>query len=476
VLKEFDYIFNPKSIAVIGASHTDDFTRSLMKTEKTRDNLFLVNPNHKELFGKKCYPSILDIEEEVDYVVIAVSALLVPQILRDCIEKGIKVAHVFSSGFSETGIAKRIKLEHELKEITKGKIRLIGPNCFGIHCPKSGLSFNPEASTEEGPVGVVSQSGTFADLFIDIGKIRNIKFSKVISYGNGIDLDCPDFLEYLAEDDETKVIALYIEGIRDGRRLKSALREAASKKPIVALKGGVTEHGSRAAASHTGSLAGSPQIWRAFFEQACVVQVESFDELVNTILAISCSPLPSGKGVSIITHSGGFSVLETDICVKAGLEVPQFGEKTLRKLKKLVPVAGTSIRNPLDAWPLYYRSSDLRDTIKAIALDENIHSLVLHIDELKYWRQILAEELEGFVRKILGFMIDACEYARDEIKKPVMICVSLESYSEDEEDRKCHLMVKKEFENKGFPVYPTLDGAIKTLANLYKYRTRSLRT
>lgn len=476
MLKDFDYIFNPRSIAVIGASQTDGFTRSLTRTEKIKDNLFLVNPNHKELFGKRCYPSILDIEEEVDYVVIAVSALLIPQILKDCIEKGVKIAHVFSSGFSETGIAERIKLEDELKEITKGKIRLIGPNCLGIYCPKSGLSFNPEASTEEGPVGVISQSGTFADLFLDIGKIRNIKFSKVISYGNGIDLDCPDFLEYLAEDDETKSIALYIEGIRDGRRFKSALKKAASKKPIVALKGGVTEHGSRAAASHTGSLAGSPQVWRAFFEQAGVVQVESFDELVDTILAISCAPLPSGKGVSIITHSGGFSVLETDICVKAGLEVPQFGGKTLRKLEKLVPVAGTSIKNPLDAWPIYYRSSILRDTIKAIALDENIHSLVLHIDELKYWKQILAEELEGFVRKVLGFMMDACEYARDEIKKPVMICVSLETYSEDEEDRKYHLMVKKEFENRGFPVYPTLEGAIKTLFSLYKYRTLFLRT
>jgi acyl-CoA synthetase (NDP forming) len=475
MLKDFDYIFNPRSIAVIGASQTDGFTRSLTKTKKIRDNLFLVNPNHKELFGKRCYPSILDIEEQIDYVVIAVSALLIPQVLKDCIEKGVKVAHVFSSGFSETGIAERIKLEDELKEITKGKIRLIGPNCLGIHCPKSGLSFNPEASTEEGPVGVISQSGTFADLFLDIGKIRNIQFSKVISYGNAVDLDCPDFLEYLAEDDETESIALYIEGIRDGKRLKSALKKAASKKPIVALKGGMTEHGSRAAASHTGSLAGSPQIWRAFFEQAGVVQVESFDELVNAILAISCSPLPSGKGVSIITHSGGFSVLETDICVRIGLEVPQFGGKTLRKLKKLVPVAGTSITNPLDAWPLYYRSSALQDTIKAIALDENIHSLVLHIDELKYWKQILAEELEDFVRKVIGFMIDACEYARDEIKKPVMICVSLETYSEDEEDRKCHLMVKKEFENRGFPVYPTLEGAIKTLFNLHKYRTRFLR-
>jgi acyl-CoA synthetase (NDP forming) len=345
---------------------------------------------------------------------------------------------------------------------------------MGIYCPKSGLSFNPEASTEEGPVGVVSQSGTFADLFLEIGRIRNIKFSKAVSYGNAIDLDCPDFVEYLAEDHETKVIALYIEGIRDGRRLKSALGKAAKEKPVVALKGGVTEHGSRAASSHTGALAGSPQSWRALFEQTGVVQVENFDELVNTILATSCSPLPSGKGVSIITNSGGFSVMETDICVKAGLEVPQFSEETLRKLRNAVPVAGTSIRNPLDAWPLYYRSSALRDTIKAIALDENIHSLVLHIDELRYWRYMWGQELEVHLKEILASMISACQYARDEIKKPVLVCVSLEAYSEDEEDRKYHLMVKKEFESRGFPVYPSLGGVIKALVNLYKYRTRFL--
>ncbi|MCK4331003.1 MAG: CoA-binding protein, partial [Dehalococcoidia bacterium] len=233
-LKEFEYIFNPKAVAVIGASQTDDFTQAMMST-KMKDNLFLVNPNRKDLVGKKCYASILDIEDEIDYAVVAVPASLVPKLLSECIEKGVKAAHIFSAGFSETGLEERKRLENEVKEVAKGRIRLIGPNCMGIYCPKSGLSFVPDAPTEEGSVGVISQSGTFAEQFSTVGKIRNIRFSKTISYGNAIDLDCPDFLEYLADDPETKVIALYMEGARDGKRLKSELGKAASKKPVVAL-------------------------------------------------------------------------------------------------------------------------------------------------------------------------------------------------------------------------------------------------
>jgi len=470
-LRELEAIFNPRSVAVIGAREVDGFSTSLAGT-KMNKNLFLVNPKHQELLGRRCYPGILDIKEDIDYVIIEVPAAVVPGVLEDCIKKKVKAAHIFSSGFSETGLEERVKLENEVKKMAKGKIRLIGPNCMGIHCARSGLAFSPGAPAEEGSVGVISQSGTFADAFLDLGKIRNISFSKVISYGNGIDLDCPDFLEYLSQDGETTAIALYIEGTRDGARLKSALRKAARRKPVIALKGGVTGHGSRAAASHTGSLAGSPQVWRAFFEQAGVVQVETFDELANTILAVSRSPLPSGKGVSLITNSGGFSVMETDMCVKAGLEVPQFTRKTLGELRKIVPLAGTGISNPLDAWPLYYNPTVLRDTIKAIARDGNIHSLVLHIDEMKYWLQVWGEALDVALKEILPLMLEGCVYTRDEINKPVMVCVALEAYSQDEKDRKYHLMVKREFESWGFPVYPTLEGTIKALFNLYRYRRR----
>jgi len=469
---EFEHIFNPRAVAVIGASQDDGFSQALMNT-KIEDKLYLVNPKYSELSGKKCYASILDIKETIDYVIIAAPASQVPNVLVECIEKGVKAAHIYTAGFSETGLEERRELENEVKGIAKDRIRLIGPNCMGIYCSKSGLRFTLDASFEEGPVGVISQSGTFGVEFLNIGKLRNLKFSKVISYGNAIDLDCPDFVEYLADDPDTKVIALYMEGTKDGKRLKSALAEAARKKPILALKGGVTEHGSRAASSHTGSLAGSPEIWSSIFKQTGVTQVEDFDELLNGALALTYSPFPSGKGTTIITNSGGFSVLETDTCVKAGLEVPRFQKETLAELRKIVPVAGTSIGNPLDAWPIFYNlsgtSGNLADIIKTIAHDKNIHSVILHFDEINYLRHVLGGAFEGHLKELVELLVNGCRYARDEIGKPVMICISLDAYSKDEEDRRYHLMVKKAFEDERFPVFPTLRDTIKALFNLYRF-------
>jgi acyl-CoA synthetase (NDP forming) len=193
---KFEYIFNPRTVAVVGASDSDGFSQALMNT-KLVESLFLINPKYKELHGKKCYASILDVESDIDYVVIAVPALLVPTVLGECIEKGVKAVHVFTAGFSETGIEDRRVLEDGVRNMAMGKISLIGPNCMGICCPKSGLAFIPDVLPEEGSVGVISQSGTFAEQFLSIGRLRSVKFSKVISYGNAIDLDCPDFLEYL---------------------------------------------------------------------------------------------------------------------------------------------------------------------------------------------------------------------------------------------------------------------------------------
>ena len=205
--------------------------------------------------------------------------------------------------------------------------------------------------------------------------------------------------------------------------------------------------------------------------------VEDFDELLNGALALTNSPFPSGKSTTIITNSGGFSVLETDTCVKAGLEVPQFQNETLSKLRKLVPVAGTSIGNPLDAWPIFYNlsgtSGNLADVIKTLAQDRNIHSIVLHFDEISYLRLVLGETFKGHLKELVELMVSGCLYARDEIGKPVMICISLDAYSDDEEDRRYHLMVKKAFEDERFPVFPTLRDTIKALFNLYRYGAQS---
>jgi acyl-CoA synthetase (NDP forming) len=469
--KVFDCIFNPRAVAIIGASPFDFATLAQMKT-KIRERLYLVNPKYTELLGKKCYPSILDVENEVDYVIIGISAAALPQVLEECIRKGVKVAQVYTAGFSETGVPEQVKLEEELIRMAKGRIRLIGPNCFGVYCPKSGLSIVPEAPTEEGHIGVVAQSGSFAESFSYFANTKNLRFSKVISYGNAADLDGADFLEYLADDTDTKLIAFYIEGTKNAARLTAALTKAAGKKPVIAIKGGMTTQGMRAAASHTAALAGSPDIWRGVFRQCGALQVENFDEMVNTLIAFDVSPLPSGRAMALITNSGGFSVIQTDMCLKAGIEVPRFSPETVEALRTLVPAAGTSIGNPLDAWPIYYNigpSGNIADIIRIVGAESQVQSLVLQFDQFRYLRRILNEGIDAHMKRLIELMVEGCEQVRQREHKPVMITVSLDPYLEDEEDRHYNLLLKRTFAARGFPVYSTLEATVKATANLCRY-------
>ena len=304
---------------------------------------------------------------------------------------------------------------------------------------------------------------------------NNLRFSKMVSYGNAIDLDGPDFLEYLAGDPDTKMIALYIEGTRNGARLKTALAKAAKQKPVIAIKGGMTEQGMRAATSHTASLAGVPEIWRSLFRQTGALQVESFDEMVNILMAFDTSPLPAGRAVAMITNSGGFSVIQTDLCMKAGIEVPRFSQETIDSLRTLVPLAGTSIGNPLDAWPIFYSvspSENMADIIQIVSSDRNIHSLVFQFDQFRYLRRILGQKVEAHMKRLIDLMVEGCLRCREKEKKPVLVTVSLDPYLEDQEDRHYNLMIKRAFGAEGFPVYSSMDAAIKALSNLCKFTER----
>lgn len=470
----FDCIFNPRSVAIIGASPMDLATLAQMST-KIRDRLFLVNPKYTEVRGRKCYPSLSAVESGIDYAMLIVSATVVPQVLEECIQKGVKVAQIYTAGFSETGILERIELEKRVKQAAEGRIRLIGPNCFGVYCPRSGLAIVPEAPEEGGHIGVVAQSGSVAESFSYFAKTKDLRFSKVVSYGNGLDLDGPDFLEYLADDPETNIIAFYVEGTRNAGRLKKALTLAAGRKPVVAIKGGMTEQGIRAAASHTASLTGAPEIWTSLFRQTGALQVEGFDEMMNAVTALERSLIPSGRALSIITNSGGFSVIQTDLCLKAGMEIPLFSRETLEALRRLIPLAGTSIGNPLDAWPIYYNissSGNIAEIIRIVASDPKIQSLVFQFDQFRYLRRAMGQGVGAHMKVLIDLMVEGCEYAREKEKKPVMICVSLDPYLEDAEDRHYNLMIKRAFSEKKFPVYSNLDAAVKTLSHLYHFGLR----
>jgi acyl-CoA synthetase (NDP forming) len=467
-----DDVFFPRNVAVIGSSPSEFYTLSMLRT-KMCDHLYLVNPNYKEVHGKKCYPSVLDIEGPVDYVIFDIPTRNVPAVARECIQKGVKVIHSFTSGFGETGLDEGRALEKELISIVKGKARLIGPNCMGVYCPKSGLSFHPAATNEEGHIGVIAQSGTFAQIFVSAGRSRNVKISKLVSYGNALDLDCSDFIEYMADDPDTRVIALYIEGVRDGRALKSALAYASSKKPVIVLKGGVTEQGGRVASSHTGSLAGSGQTWSTMFKQSGVVQVDDFDSLLNTAICLNGSNLPRGKGVSIVTYSGGFGVVQSDMCVKAGLEVPQFSPAVLEELRKIVPTAGTMIGNPLDTWQLFYNYGEgqagLGDVCKIIAGDKNIHSIIVQFDIIRFMLARWGKDYEKLSEIVVSRLLNGLRFARDEAKELILITAFLEPYCTNEIERKYALDFKNRCEDEGFPVYPTLSEAVKVVSDMYKY-------
>ena len=171
----------------------------------------------------------------------------------------------------------------------------------------------------------------------------------------------------------------------------------------------------RAAASHTAALAGSPDIWRAVFKQSGALQVENFDEMVNTLMAFDTSPLPTGRAMALITNSGGFSVIQTDLCLKAGIEVPRFSPETIEALRALVPAAGTSIGNPLDAWPIYYNigpSGNIADIIRIVAADRHIHSLVFQFDQFRYLRRILGQGIDAHMQRLIDLMVEGCEHAR----------------------------------------------------------------
>ncbi len=307
-----DFMFHPRSIAVVGAS-TQDGPGSFVGAIKEMGfdgALYPVNPKAEEIAGLKCYPRLADIPGDVNHVISSVPLRFVEQLVEDAAEKHVKVLHFFTAGFSETGDEEASALEARIL-VRAGQlgIRVVGPNCMGLYVPASGLSFMPGMPTELGPVALLSQSGANAGEFCRTGGTRGLSFSKVVSYGNGADLRESELLEYAAEDPATEVIACYIEGLRDGAHFMRALRKAAAVKPVVILKGGQTESGARAANSHTGSLAGSLQIFDAAVRQAGAVRVERMEELIDTAVAFRFLRGLRGPRAGIVGGGGGHSVL-----------------------------------------------------------------------------------------------------------------------------------------------------------------------
>jgi acyl-CoA synthetase (NDP forming) len=336
-------LFAADSIAVIGArkaagSWGYDAMRAAIESAGARAGrrAYAVNPNESEVQGEKAYRTILEIPGPVALAIIVVPAPVVPQVFRQCVEKKVKAAVIISAGFAEADGA---ELQAELLSIARGAgIHFVGPNCNGHADMYSRVgSFGFASRMPAGPMSLLSQSGTMGASIMQTATSRGIGLSKVVSTGNEADLHLEDYLEYLANDEHTRVIAAYIEGLREARRFYKLAREITQQKPIVVVKSGTTDSSARAARSHTGALSGTDTIYTAAFRQAGVIRAEDEEELGDVALALCHLPLPRGNRVAILTMGGGFGVVTAEMCEKEGLAITELEPRTLEKMGALLP-------------------------------------------------------------------------------------------------------------------------------------------
>jgi len=344
-------LLHPRSIAVVGASNKGQGRGWVEPLQELgfKGEIYPVNPKYPEIMGLKAYARVSDIPGPVDYVISSIPAAGVLSMLDDCAARGVKIVHLFTARFSETGRKDAAQLEQDILKKAQGYgIRLIGPNCMGLYYPAMGIGFNGGMPKESGTVGVVSQSGQVVGEMVGIAGARGIRFSKAISYGNALDFNECDYLEYMTQDPDTRIVLLYIEGVRDGPRFLRVIRELAAVKPVIVMKGGRGEAGTRATASHTASLAGSREIWQAVVNQTGIIPVSDIEELVDVAAAFYFLPPCSGKRVGVTGGGGGKSVLAADVCEEAGLDVIPLPDDIRQELKKQGNPIWDWVNNPAD--------------------------------------------------------------------------------------------------------------------------------
>ena len=453
-----DFLFYPRSVAVIGASNVpgkvgNAIMRSI--TLKYRGKVYAVNVKGGEIEvnGKKfkVYRSILEVPDDVDVAVIAVPAKFVPDVVDECGQKGVKGAIVISAGFKEAG---RADLEEELvKRARKWGIRLVGPNCLGVTNLENGFdcNFNPperQARPKFGGIAFMSQSGAFGAAILDWAARHEVGMSKFISLGNMADLDESDFMSYLRDDPKTKVITAYLEGVKDGRKFFNIAKETTKVKPVIILKAGRTEAGAKAAVSHTGSLAGSYAIYQAAFEQTGVLGAKSMRQLFNYAKALAMQKPAKGDRVAIVTNGGGVGVMMSDGLLERGLKLAQLSDETNEKFAKAIEEGKLphhmSYGNPIDV--IGDAPSKRYELAMRYALeDPNVDVLVV----------IALFQSPALDEGIVDVMGKVQEYG-----KPIVFVAPGGKYSEK---------MARKIEEKGVPVFETVEDGVDAVYALVKY-------
>ncbi len=463
--------FQPKAVAIVGvASDAKRETPSVLggaafvrayEQLGFPGRIYLVNPGAAEILGYRAYPSVSSLPEPPDLVIIAVPAKFAPDVLEDCISANARNIHMLTAGFEETGDEAARELGRRVRELAlRGGLRIIGPNCMGLYVPASGIGFFERLPKKSGPVSFISQSGGHCNWYTHNAPNYGIYFSKVVSFGNAYVTDSTDFLDYLAVDPETKVICMYLEGVKDGGKLLRQVRNVNQTKPVIIWKGGLTDSGSRAVASHTASMAGQEAIWRGFFAQTGAVPVSSLEEMAETTMSFLYVRPPKGRKVAVIGAGGGTSVAAADACSAEGLEVPPLCQETRNELRKFIPAAGSSIRNPLDTGLVFRDVSLLAKEVETVSADPGIDMIILmpHLDMVSRFGS-------GQIEKLTGNLYDFIR--SDRFRKPVVVV--FHSFANDPAESELRAKVRVELTNKGVAVYNTLSGASRALRKLHEH-------
>jgi len=449
MIKRLETFFKPKSIAVIGASKDSrKIGNAALKNILISDyecKVYPINTHEKEILGLKCYKKVQDVPEKIDLVLVSVPAKIVPTVLRDCKEKNVKNVIIISSGFSEVG---KNKLEDELESIIKNTdMKVLGPNVMGYKNASIGLDASfVYGNPKKGNVSLISQSGALGIGMIYLANNEYMGVSKIIGVGNKIDIDDDDLIDYFAEDPDTKVIGLYIEAVKDGRKFMNSIY--ACDKPVLVVKAGRSSAGARAAESHTGSMAGSDRIYSAAIKQAGGIRCRDVVELFDMAKALAGQPPANGNRIGIITNGGGLGILLTDACEANGLEVPKLSKKTYKKIDKILPEL-VKPNNPADlvADAGFYR---YEAATRYMLEDPNIDGVIVASVHGGYARP---EEFTGAILK----MVRERKY-HETYKKPILATwVGGREYQD----------LVLELKSAGVPIYPSSWRTARSMLGLY---------
>lgn len=444
-----DKLFNPASIAVIGASEKHEHAgywilKNLLESEFD-GTIYPINPNRNHVLGIASFPSVTEVGTSVDCAVIATNAAVVPDVLRDCVKAGVKSAVIISAGFAETGPEGKARTDEIRKMAESTGMRILGPNCLGFQRPRLHInaSFAPIAA-HEGSIAFISQSGALCSSILDIARRTSIGFSYFVSVGDMIDIGYHDLIDYFGHDPHTTSILIYMESLSHARQFLSAARAFARTKPIIVLKAGTSIEGAEAAKSHTGNLAGNDAAFDAAFERVGILRVNTIAELFDSAQILARNALPKGNNLAIVTNAGGPAVIATDTLIKRGGELAKLTDTTKEKISALVPQAANK-NNPIDVLG-DASGTVLGQVTSAVLADMETDAVLVVITP-----QAMTEPL--LIAKELQVL-------KEKNSKPLLACfMGAEAVAEG----------VKLLKIAGIPVYDTPEAAVSAFVNMYTY-------